>query len=42
MKPPKCSISVNDLELHKNINYYAIEDVLVLSQEGDVLSSFLW
>lgn len=42
IKPPKCSISVNDLELHKNINYYAVEDVLVLSQEADILSSFLW
>ena len=42
IKPLKCSISVNDLELHKNINYYAVKDVLVLSQEAGVLSLFLW
>lgn len=42
IKPLKCSISVNDLELHKNINYYAVKDVLVLSEEAGVLSSSLW
>jgi len=42
IKAQKHSISVNDLELRKNINYYAVKDVLVLSQEAGVLSSFLW
>lgn len=31
IKPLKCSISVNDLEIHKNINYYSVKDVLVFS-----------
>lgn len=27
IKPLKCSISVNDLELYKNVNYYAVKDI---------------
>lgn len=42
IKPLKCSISVNDLELHKNTNYYAVKDISEVSQEAGILSSFLW
>lgn len=42
IKPLKCSISVNDLELHKNISYDAVKDISVVSREAGILSSFLW